>query len=725
MSIVLPHPEREVGLTGRGTAVRGDPSAASQGGANLAAAGARIAATAESWAEDFATKARQQQERAAAVETAKVYAQTSMDWDGHLREAQDQAPEGAPDFAKGVLDRFDSDARARVAAAPESARPWLETRLADLRSHVGERAMTFEAGQRLAKQSRDLSGIVDLGANRVRTDFGRLDDAIGTAESAIAASSLAPAAKTAAIAKARETIAVSGLQGLNETDPARARQMLESGQFDAHLGPDRKHMLVNDNYVELRRREAEAEQRRRLAEADHRARVADLRQEAQYAMTALDGGVVYAGLPDLVRRADGVDPKIAASLRTAHENLSWTTNLMKMDPGAITTEIERARASATAADNPALAANLAHRVDTGARVLKIVVGQLQQDSLGWAEAQGVVPRTDLLGVIRAASGEKDEASRAQAIQGAVQARTRAVAATKARYGIDVPFLRPAEADAMVRAFDAASTPDDKFGVLATLLHLPDDQARTAVAQLEAAKLPAKALHALDVARADPMRVPVARRLLAELTTPAAKVNLTDADEKLVRTEARTAYQGGIGRVLGKAYALTGNPGYEARVQSDVGALEHVVKTRTAGGLDDPARSAYGDLYGHLAVLDVDRFAHVVVPKGADTGKLELGLAYLRATEAPKLMEAERPSNDPVAVRQWEAASLGAVAQAGTWVNAGSGFALIRPGSGKALDGADGLPRVWTLEEIQAAADAAKAAKFKMRSSWNYDSWVNG
>jgi len=729
--VKLPVYERQIGLPGRANAVRGDAGAAGAGAGQLAEVANRFVGVAAAYGEDMQRQAQRQQEgaqlqqeRAASVEAAKIYAQTGVDWTERLLKAQDQAPDGAPEFTKGMISQFDTDAKVKVASAPEQARPWLETRLAALRGQMAEKAMTFEAGARLAKQSRDLFDVVNLHANAVRTDFGRLGDALGTTEGAIEASSLAPAAKVKAREQAREKIAAAALQGLNEQDPGRARQYLAGGGFDAYLTPEQKHKLVNDNYVELRRREAEAEQRRRLAEVEQRARVADMREEARFALQALGDGVAYAGLDDLVKRAERLDPKTAASLQMARGNLSWTSNLLKMDPATIAGELERAQAEAAKADNPALAANLAHRVETGTAVLKRVADQVKKDSLGWAEAQGIVPRTDILGALQAAAAEQDENARGQKIQGAVQARLRAVAATRERYGIDVPFLRPAEADGMVKAFEAAVSPDDKFGVLATLLHLPDEQARRTMAQLEAAKLPTGALHALDVARADPMRIPIARRLVAELTTPAAKVNLTEADLTTIKKEARTNYSDGVGGVLAKAYALTGNVGYEARTQADAAALEHIVKTRTTGGIEDPARSAYGDMFGHLSTVDVDRFAHVVVPAGTDAVKLELGLTYLREIEAPRLLESERPA-DTMAARQWEKASLQETTRAGTWVNSGSGFVLIRPGSGKPVGGPDGRARVWTLDEILGAADKAKAEKFQRRRQWGEDSPIKG
>ncbi|MEO5375245.1 MAG: tetratricopeptide repeat protein, partial [Alphaproteobacteria bacterium] len=68
--------------------------------------------------------------------------------------------------------------------------------------------------------------------------------------------------------QARHAITTAALEGLNEQDPERARQLLEAGAFDGHLSPEAKNHLVNNNFVELRRREALAEQQRRLAEAD-------------------------------------------------------------------------------------------------------------------------------------------------------------------------------------------------------------------------------------------------------------------------------------------------------------------------------------------------------------------------------------------------------------------------------------------------------------------------
>lgn len=432
----LPVHTSQVGLPGEAAAVRASPGMAFSAlpGAAQAVAGAMF-----QLGGDLAAAARKQDERNAAVEGARLYADAGLDWAGRFQKAQDEAPLGADGFTPNLLKSFDDDVTARLATAPELARPFLATKFAALREHMGEKALTFEAHARLDQQTRGLTDVIGLGANGVRTDFDRWGDALGTAEGAISASNLSAAAKQKISEHARHTIINAAVQGLNERDPDHARQLLDGGAFDTYVTPEAKDRLVNDNIVELHRREVMAEQQRRLAEAERRAAVADMREESRFAMQALHDGVGYAGLPDLVKRADALDPKIAASLRMAHADLGWTANVRKMAPAEIVREIQSTRAAAEAADNPALAATLAHRLRTGEMALKQVAEALERDPQSWAEAQGVVPATPL------------DFARPETLQ----ARVRAIAATRERYGIDVPLLKPADADGIVHRITTA------------------------------------------------------------------------------------------------------------------------------------------------------------------------------------------------------------------------------------------------------------------------------
>lgn len=432
----LPEYVPQHGLPGEAAAVRASPGMASSA---LPGAAQAVAGDMFRIGGDLAAAARKQDERNAAVEGARLYADAGLDWAGRFQKAQDEAPLGADGFTPGVLKTFDGDVADRIAAAPELARPFLATKFAALRERIGEKALTFEAHARLDQQTRGLTEVIGLGANGVRTDFDLWGDALGTAEGAIAASNLSAPAKQKASEQARHTIINAAFQGLNERAPDQARQLLDGGAFDTYVTPEAKDRLVDDNIVELHRREALAEQQRRLAEAERRAAVADVREESRFAMQALGDGVSYAGLPDLMKRADALDPKIAASLRLAHADLGWTANVRKMAPAEIVREIHSTRAAAEAADNPALAATLAHRLRTGEMALKQVAEALARDPLGWAEAQGVVPATPL------------DFARPETLQ----ARVRAIAAAGERYGIDVPLLKPADADGIVHGITTA------------------------------------------------------------------------------------------------------------------------------------------------------------------------------------------------------------------------------------------------------------------------------
>lgn len=706
--------ESEVRLASPAAPPRASVSAAF-GDGGLSAAAERLGAT-------LTRNAQIQEERAAAVEAAKLTSEARLAWNQSFLDAQQNAPEDGNGFYDGVMKNLDADIEQRLQAAPERARTRLEQQFAALRTSYGEKAQEIAAGLNLAKQSRDLQATINLNANAVRTNFDDYPSALGLVEGAIGASSLSQAAKEKQLPLAREAIIRSALQGLNERDPEEAQKRLAAGHFDAFLTPEVKNALVNDNANELRRLEAKREQDRRIAEMERKAAIADLKEEARYAMSALGDGIEYqglpalidrakkldpatataldqarrdvgwirglgklpvdaiadevakaraaggaatdpqlaaaygnraqkgekvlgqaiqelrgeartaltalangtafAGLPDLIEKAKKVDPDTAAALDQARQDLDWASALQKLSPAGIAGEVDAARKGGAEAQDPGQALAFAKRAELGEKLLGRAIEGLRKDPLGWAEAHGAVAATPL-----------DPAN-----PDSIRQRRQAIASVAQRYELQsVPFLKAAEAEQLVDSFNRAQTPGAKLDLLAAFtLQLGDDAlAGGVIEQLRKAKLPENAIYALEIARdplrggMDPERRGVAKAVLSDLTAP-AKYNIADKDLPALRAQTIKAYaDDGIGAAYQAAYRLTGNAAYEASMQRDVGALEHIAKVRASGGVEDPASSSYSDLFGHMRAINDGRLAHIAVPADTDMARVQRGLVQLR------------------------------------------------------------------------------------------------
>lgn len=690
------------------TAIRGDVAAAGAAMGQVARIAGDLTDAAGRYGHALLQEDARQQAQSARIEAAKLGTEADIYWSRRLREVQNAAPEDAVGLSDQIQKEYADDMQARLHGVSDLTREVLAPKLDALRGSVLTRADSYQAAAQEGRQLRDLQQVINLNANHARSDWGALHPGLDTVRDAITASSLPAAVRESLWQKSRTAVIQSAFAGLNETDPEKAGQYLAGGDWDGLLSADVKSALVNDNHVALRRREAEARQQAHLAEMDRRTRRAELKADARYALQVMGDGVAYAGFDDLVKRAAGLDPETATTLRLAQSNQAWASGLLKMDPAGIDQALTDAKADAAAAKDPVVAASLASRISVAEHAYGRVTEAVKRDPLGWAETQGIVPKTDLLAAIVTAAGIEDDDARSQQMRQVVQSRLAAVAAARERYGVEVPVYRPTEAAAIVRAYERAETPEAKMGLLsAALLPLPDDQARRAVAQLEKEKIPAGALYAMDIAKSAPARMPVARRVLAELATEPAK-NLTDADTKTAKAGAVKAYDEGIGDVLAESYALTGNVGYQARRQADLETLTRITQTRSVGGQADAADSAYADLFGHQQALSEDGLVKAIVPAAVDRQRLLDGFTWLRNHQVEDLLRAERP-DDPKMAASWEQQTLAAIQRGGVFVSAGNGFVLIRPGSGKPVAGTDGKPKVWTLEDVTKAGEAAHAA----------------
>lgn len=492
-----------------------------------------------------------------------------------------------------------------------------------------------------------------------------------------------------------------------ETDVLRAIRT-DPGAAIAALADPARYPGLDALRREQLRGSAEAAARARQAEAEalERAAKAELRAEVRTALSVLGDGQDYAGATALITRAHRAGlPEEAAAVQAARDDVGWTRDLAKLPPAAILGEAEAAQAAAAAATDPAQAARFSARAQAAVRLAERVRQGLAADPLGWAEHAGVVPAT------RVGAGDALDGQTLDGQNWAAR-RTQALAAAEARYGLAIPPLKPHEVDGLAQQLGRAESAGEQFEAVAAVALAFAEPGRRAAAldQLVAeAVLPPAAAQVLAEA-ADVRQRHRARRLFGELNMPPERIALAETDVKAAREDAAQAYETGLGAVRQGAYLATGDARFRELFNQEWRAVEQVTKVR-AGAHDDPAASAYADLFGQRATLARDGLAFVTWPAAeADPAAVARGLAALRETGAALLAE-QRPGAAPdestVPGRMFDRALIEATRSEGVWVNWGDGrtFALIIPGAGRPVANPDGTPWRVTLDAVLQAAAA--------------------
>lgn len=486
---------------------------------------------------------------------------------------------------------------------------------------------------------------------------------------------------------------------LEASDDVRATQLISDNPYAAakalnefeHLDPKRRVQLEDAAKREIKAREA-------IAKAEARAARAGLRDESRYAVAVLNAGQSYAGLDSLIKRADGVDPELATSLRLARDDQTWASSLSKLPPQDQVEELTSLQAGIQNEQDPVLAETYTNRLQRGIDIVEQTQKGLSQDRLGWAEQRGVVPQTQL------DPSDPDT----------FQARSNAMAAGQEYYGIDFsePF-RPEELEQITKAFGTAEDPRDKLGVLQGFVYPFGDEAtqRKAVTQLiEKGGLPRHVAQVLDIGK-DPMRRPASSRLISELLSDEKAVVGDPLEVKDNAAEATTEYvENGIGAAYLRMAEVTGDQRYADRARSDLAAIQKLAKMRT-GLADDPVESSIGDWSGHLAAVDDEDIAHAVFDRQYDPAKMRSGFVALRQKVADEMAA---PGADDVtgdlARRQIDTAVIQATRQGGLWVNDGDDFVLIVPGTGRAAVDAEGkIVRYSPADVLRASRSPSGAA----------------
>lgn len=114
---------------------------------------------------------KEQDERQARTWSGSVASQAMVDWAQNLEDRKKAAAPGAPGFTPSLLTDFDAYTTKLVDSAPTSyARQFLTDHMSQLRAHVGQQAVTFQAGAVYTQNVDNADKTIDNSAKVVQQD---------------------------------------------------------------------------------------------------------------------------------------------------------------------------------------------------------------------------------------------------------------------------------------------------------------------------------------------------------------------------------------------------------------------------------------------------------------------------------------------------------------------------------------------------------------------------
>ena len=136
-------------------------------------------------------KRQEEEGRAWAIEAVS---DARLQWTSRLMDNQATADFGAPDFTQNFVKEFDAYSAEAIKNAPNpAAQKHLRERLADIRTTLGERAITFEAGARIDLRDTKFNAAIDNTQKLMNADPGQFEVGLAELLTVIDSSELPPA----------------------------------------------------------------------------------------------------------------------------------------------------------------------------------------------------------------------------------------------------------------------------------------------------------------------------------------------------------------------------------------------------------------------------------------------------------------------------------------------------------------------------------------------------
>lgn len=210
--------------------------------ANTGGAGAMAAASAIG---DIRAKAAQIQEQRETVWAARESARMRERWVRRSFEMEQEAEDGAPGYAAALQAEFERERNELISSAPSDlARARIETSMYSLGGSLSDRALRFEAAERVAYRQDLVQDTFALDTNAILTSPDLAEAALGDAISMIEGMGLPAQAQRDLITTARSQYRSAELRGIIDRNPAAGYDALTSGRYDADLDPQAKSQLL-------------------------------------------------------------------------------------------------------------------------------------------------------------------------------------------------------------------------------------------------------------------------------------------------------------------------------------------------------------------------------------------------------------------------------------------------------------------------------------------------
>lgn len=249
----LPIYQRQVSPNGLGY----QPRASGQDaiGASLQQAGSMLDSEARRLQVEDERRKREierKQDEDARAWTSSALSDSHVTWSSRLSELEQQAPEGAPNFAKQVLSEFDEYRAGALKNAPnEKAKQFYGERLDALRSNIVGQAVGFEARKNVEWKVQQGKLATDRVADMATTDPGQAKIMLAEQEAIWGGYSNKQLAEQMVVG-AREKASLNAVGGMIARDPAASLDLLDKRVKDKKSGDFWVDMLDGRQLLALR-----------------------------------------------------------------------------------------------------------------------------------------------------------------------------------------------------------------------------------------------------------------------------------------------------------------------------------------------------------------------------------------------------------------------------------------------------------------------------------------
>jgi hypothetical protein len=143
---------------------------------------------------------------------AEALSNARLEWTSNLFERQASADLGAENFSASIISDFDAYSSKLVEKAPgPKAKEYMQTRLADIRTMIGEKALAFESESRVDYRDQKFSKAIDNAQKLMNADPGQYEIALAETMAVIDASFMPPNKRRVMMDKAIKGISTAAL----------------------------------------------------------------------------------------------------------------------------------------------------------------------------------------------------------------------------------------------------------------------------------------------------------------------------------------------------------------------------------------------------------------------------------------------------------------------------------------------------------------------------------